>query len=194
MFKVMIDHVEDGKPGDVQGGVVQFPLAFNSGIMRGRFSPHDGQLYISGMRGWQTSAPKTAGLQRIRYTGKPVHMPRRLKVRPGTIQITFTSELDRATAEDIDNYNIQHWNYNWSKNYGSPEFFVSNAKKKGREDLEIDDVKLLDDNKTLVLEVDEMQPVMQMEIGYKIKAADGSPVIGPIYNTVNVLGKDRISN
>lgn len=194
MFKVLIDHVEGGEHGDIQGGVVQFPLAFNSGMMRGRFSPHDGQLYLSGMRGWQTSAPKSGGLQRIRYTGKPVHMPRRLKVRPGKIEITFTSPLDRTTAEDIDNYNLQHWNYNWSKNYGSPDFLVSDRKKKGREDLEIDDVKLLADNKTVVIEVEQMQPVMQMEVGYKLKAADGSAVVGPIYNTINVLGKDRIGN
>ncbi len=71
---------------------------------------------------------------------------------------------------------------------------MSNPKKQGRDELEIDDVKLLDDNMTVVLEIEELQPVMQMGISYKLKASDGSKVVGPIYNTINVLGKDRIGN
>ena len=71
---------------------------------------------------------------------------------------------------------------------------MSNPKKQGRDELEIDDVKLLDDNMTVVLEIEELQPVMQMGISYKLKASDGSIVVGPIYNTINVLGKDRIGN
>ena len=35
-----------------QGAVWKFPLALNSGIMRARFSPTDGQLYVCGLRGW----------------------------------------------------------------------------------------------------------------------------------------------
>src|SRR4030095_13933227 len=34
--------------GQAQGGVWRFPLKFDTGIMRGRFSPKDGQLYVSG--------------------------------------------------------------------------------------------------------------------------------------------------
>ncbi len=39
----------------MQGGVVKFPLKFDSGIMRARFNPVDGQLYVAGLRGWQTN-------------------------------------------------------------------------------------------------------------------------------------------
>jgi hypothetical protein len=199
IFKVLIDEVEGGTAGDaqsrdVQGGVVEFPLAFNSGVMRGRFSPHDGQLYVSGMRGWQTSSPLSAGFQRVRYTGQSVHMPRSIKARPGKIEITFTSPLDRAAAEDIDNYNIEQWNYRWTRDYGSKDYLVSNPKKEGRDEVEIDDVKLLEDNKTVLLEIEALQPVMQMAISYRLKATDGSAVVGPIYNTINALGKQRIGN
>jgi hypothetical protein len=61
--------------GDVQGGVVRFPLTFDSGVMRPRFNPKDGQLYVCGMKGWQTNAAKDACFQRVRYTGKPANMP-----------------------------------------------------------------------------------------------------------------------
>ena len=58
--------VLDEKVGDVrQGGVAQFPLPpFASGAMRGRF--HKGDLYVSGLRGWQTSGVKDgAGHRRL---------------------------------------------------------------------------------------------------------------------------------
>jgi hypothetical protein len=47
--------------GQVQGGAVQFPVKFETGAMRARFSDHDGQLYVSGLRGWQTKGSKDAG-------------------------------------------------------------------------------------------------------------------------------------
>lgn len=42
--------------GTMQGGVTRFPVNFQSGMMRARFSPADGQLYLAGLRGWQTTA------------------------------------------------------------------------------------------------------------------------------------------
>jgi hypothetical protein len=45
--------------GDVpQGGVFKFPFKFDSGAMRPRFSPIDGQLYVAGLKGWQTDGAK----------------------------------------------------------------------------------------------------------------------------------------
>ena len=42
--------------GQMQGGAVRFPWHFNSGSMRARFNPVDGQLYVCGFQGWQTNA------------------------------------------------------------------------------------------------------------------------------------------
>ena len=47
LWHVMHEEV-DGTP---QGGVVQFPLQFPTGVMRGRFHPTDGQLYTCGLFG-----------------------------------------------------------------------------------------------------------------------------------------------
>ena len=49
----------------------KLPLKFDSGIMRARFSPADGQLYVAGLKGWQTDSAHDGCLQRVRYTGKP---------------------------------------------------------------------------------------------------------------------------
>src|SRR6185295_2626982 len=68
LFSVLVEQYD----GMVQGGVVRFPLDFQSGIMRARANATDGQVYCVGMKGWQTSAPKTGCVQRVRYTGKPL--------------------------------------------------------------------------------------------------------------------------
>ena len=45
------------------------------------------------------------------------------------------------------------------------------------------------DGKTVFLEIEDIQPVMQMKINLNIKAADGTPVKLVIHNTINKLGK-----
>ena len=76
--------------GDVrQGGVFKFPLKFESGICRARFSPIDGQLYVAGLKGWQTNAIKDGAIHRVRYTGRPVTVPSSLEVTDQGILIRF---------------------------------------------------------------------------------------------------------
>ncbi|MGN6544797.1 MAG: DUF6797 domain-containing protein, partial [Aureliella sp.] len=47
-FLLLRDEVDS----QLQGAVVPLPGQFASGVHRGRFSPADGQLYVSGMAGW----------------------------------------------------------------------------------------------------------------------------------------------
>lgn len=191
LFKVLKENVD----GTWQGGVVKFPLSFNTGICRGRFNPADGQLYVAGLRGWQTDAAKDAGLQRVRYTGKPVNMPTDLHIKKDGIELTFTTPLDDATAKDSQNYDIEQWNYIWSSDYGSPEMSVENPKVKGHDPVDIDAVTVSPDHKTIFLKVADLKPVMQMKIRMKIKAADGSPVDYAIYNTIEkVPGQSAKTN
>ena len=177
--------------GQPQGGTIRLPLFFESGAMRGRFHPGDGQLYVSGLRGWQTAAAKDGCLQRVRYSGKPVDLPVGLHVKPNGIAITFTRRLDAEAAADPDNYDVQWWNYRYSKDYGSKEFLVSNPKRFGRDEVYVEDAQLLADGKTVFLELEDMRPVMQMQITYAIKAADGAPIKQTIYNTINAVPKSR---
>jgi len=173
-----------------QGGVVQLPLKFDSGIMRARFHPRDGQLWVCGLQGWQTSGGRVGALQRVRYTGKPVHLPSALLVTNNGLNITFTSELDSASANDDQNYAVEQWNYEWTDKYGSPDFSVIDPGKQGRDPVTITRAKLSPDRKTVFLEIPEIKPVMQMRTRFRLKAADGSSVEHEIYNTINrVPGK-----
>ncbi|MEA2708829.1 MAG: hypothetical protein QOF78_1430, partial [Phycisphaerales bacterium] len=182
LFLVMTDDVD----GQVQGGVVQFPrLDFVTGICRPRFNPTDKQLYIAGLRGWQTSAAKDAGLQRVRFTGQAVKMPTALKVLGDSVAITFTAPLDEKAAADIGNYSVEQWNYLWSSDYGSPEFSVIDPKEKGHDGVDVQKVTLSPDKKTVTLKLEEVIPVMQMKIQMKLKSADGAPMEFSIYNTIN---------
>jgi hypothetical protein len=179
--------VLEEKVGDVrQGGVVQFPLPpFQTGSMRGRF--HDGQLYVSGLRGWQTSGVKDGALQRVRYTGKKIYLPVGLNALKTGVRLTFLEPLDGSAGEP-ERWSASRWNYRWTKEYGSPHFSVANPAKQGEDRLEIRAVKLSDDRKTATLLIDDMKPVMQMKIAYTVSAADGAPVKGAIYHTIHALG------
>jgi hypothetical protein len=103
------------RPASVQqGGVVRFPLSFQSGIMRARFHPVDGQLYVAGLRGWQTTGVKNGAFQRVRYTGAPVRMPIGLRTTKKGVRLDFTCTLDPASASDPQNWSVEVWNYLWS--------------------------------------------------------------------------------
>src|SRR6185295_1296542 len=107
---VMFDNVGD----TVQGGFVKFPnLEFESGIDRARIGPVDGQVYLTGLKGWKTRAAKDACFQRVRFTGKPVRMPTSFHVKENGVEVGFTVPVDPKSAGDPDSYDVEQWNYIW---------------------------------------------------------------------------------
>ncbi len=200
LFHVLKEEVD----GQVQGGVVRFPLSFNSGIMRARFNAVDHQLYLVGMKGWQTSAAKNGGFQRVRFTGQPVCMPLEMHARKNGMEITFTTPLDPASANDLENYSLEQWNYVWSSAYGSPEIsalapapipsdkggteWAKTQKEVQQHDpVTLKSAKLSADGRTLFLEIPDLKPVMQMKIKYQLKSAAGADAEQEIYQTINKL-------
>lgn len=192
LFKVMYENVD----GVMQGAAVRFPLNFDSGIMRGRFSPIDGQLYLAGLRVWQSSGAHEGTLQRVRYNGKHVNMPKDLHVHHNGIEITFTNPLDPELAKDPENYAFDEWNYLWAQTYGSKMYSVKDPTKtigdKGQsaykgDDLKINSIKVSNGNKTVFLQIDGLQTVMQYRVRYNLDAADGDLVRQEIYGTINKL-------
>lgn len=183
LFHVLWE-VVDGVP---QGGVMQFPLRFDSGIMRARFNPRDGQLWVTGLRGWQTKGLRDGCLQRVRYTGKPLRMPTELHVRKEGIELTFSDPLDRAAAEDLQSWSVTQWNYRWTEKYGSDDYSVKHPAEKGHDDLAVTAIKLSPDGKRVVLMIPDLRPVMQMRIKYSLQAQDGTAIKGEIDNTINIV-------
>jgi hypothetical protein len=170
-----------------QGGIVKFPLKFPSGLMRARFNPVDGQLYSCGLRGWSSRAAIDHVFTRVRYTGKPVRMPLSVKTRKGGLDITFTTDLDPASAGDTQNVGAEWYMLKRSGNYGSGEFMVSDPEKKGKEVLEIAAMKLLPDHRTLSLDIPALKPVDVIILKFNLKAADGAEFSDTLSYTINAI-------
>jgi hypothetical protein len=187
LLHVMHEEVD----GQIQAAMTQFPFKFNTGVMRARFNPRDGQLYLCGLRGWQTDGLRSGGFYRVRYTGKPVHMASELYALKNGFRITFTSPLDETSAASLDSYSMEQWNYKWTPEYGSPEFSVSDPTQKKHDPVVIKSAKLLADKRTVFLEIPDIQPVNQYKVKVKITAADGSPISQDIYGTIHRLGNGQ---
>ena len=182
--------------GDVvQGGYVRFPLSFDSGVMRGRFSPFDQQLYACGLSVWQSSGAKKGGFYRVRYTGRPVVMPTQLIVKKNGVEITFTAPLDPETAKDTGSYAVDQWNYKWAKDYGSQLYSVKDPNKAipkslesaSGDPVEVKSATLSNGNKTVFLEYgDPVVPVMEQHIRFNLNDANGKPLkVTELFHTIN---------
>ena len=185
VWHVMYERVN----GVAQGGVVQLPLQFPTGIMRARFHKQNGQLYLCGLVGWSSNLAQGGGFYRVRYTGRPLHLPVGLRVRKEGVELTFSEAIDEDSATDIDNYSIEQWNYRWSANYGSPHFKVSNSKQLGHDEVEVEDVQVTNKGKTLLIELEEVRPVMQMLVSYTLKTASGVNLRNRVWLTINRVPK-----
>jgi hypothetical protein len=183
LFDVMLQDVGSAK----NAALVQFPLKFQSGIMRGRVNPKDGQIYLCGLRGWQNSATKDGGFYRVRYTGQPVRMPLDFKATPAGVELTFDSALDPKTAADAANFSVERWNYKYTGAYGSPEYSVENPEQKKRDKPEVTSAKVSSDGKKLTIGIADMRPADQYRIKYSIEAADGEAVSQEVFATIQAL-------
>ncbi len=182
IFAVIEEFVGD----QVQGGVTKFPLHFPSGVMRGRFNPADGQLYLAGLRGWSSRAVNDECFQRVRYTGKPYVVPVAVKTVHDGMEVTFSTALD-AKSVDADSISAEQFNVVRTGNYGSPEFSVKNPKKAGHDVVEIKSAKLLADGKTIALEIPGLAPVTNFNLNFKVTAVDGTPVEQELDYTINKI-------
>ena len=170
-----------------QGAMINLPGRFLSGAMRGRFNPHDGHMYVSGLRGWQTSAVHDGCFQRLRLVGGPLRQPIDYATGPGKIEITFDTPLDRELAEDPGSYSLEQWNYLWSSQYGSEDWSVRYPKKNGRDSVAIQSAELSKDHKTVALSVPDLTKAMQFELKYDMDDTEGELVRGSMAGTINEL-------
>ncbi|MBM3883092.1 MAG: c-type cytochrome [Verrucomicrobia bacterium] len=182
MFLVL----KEDRDGLMQGGVTRFPLDFPTGVMRGAFHPKDHQLYTCGLYGWAGNKTRAGGFYRVRFTGRPLHLPHRLEIAQDGILLGFTDPLDVASATDPGNYDLKCWNYRWTAQYGSPD--LRRDGREGRDTLRIESATLGADRRTVFLEVPTLQPVMQSHLVFNLKGADGTAVRNFVHHTIHRLG------
>ena len=165
--------LKDEVDGQLQGAVVPLPGEFQSGAHRGRFNPHDGQLYVTGMTGWGSYTPETGCFHRVRYTGDRVQLPVAFHVYQNGVSVTFTEPVDITIAEQTKSHFAQCWNYRYSAAYGSAEFSTQHQGMPGHDSLHIKSAHVLSDSRTLFLELPDLQPVNQLHLRLHVDSGDG---------------------
>ena len=181
IFLVLMETVD----GSVQGGAVELPVDFDTGLMRPDFREGDGNLYLAGLYGWGTKRKAVGGFYRVRHTGGKVLVPSELHVSKQGIDVSFLHELDPETAEDPANYLVKRWNYKWLSRYGSDRWRLDG--EPGVEVMSVRGVRLLPDRKTVRIQVDDLRRVMQMMTSISIRTADGDRIETEISHSIHSL-------
>ncbi len=174
-FTVLQDEVN----GQKQGAVVPMAGDFLSGAHRGRFSPADNQLYVSGMQGWGAYVPAEGSFQRVRYTGQAFQCPTGFHVHENGVRITFALPLDPSIAADTKSHFAQCWNYRYSGAYGSPEYSPMHPGVAGHDPLRIAAAHVLADQRSVFLEIPDLQPVNQLHLRLHVNPDDQYLISGP---------------
>ncbi|WP_414662100.1 DUF6797 domain-containing protein [Horticoccus sp. 23ND18S-11] len=199
IFRVLREEVN----GQVQGGVYRLAIDVSAAVMRARFHPQNGQLYVLGFRGWQTNGRDA--LQRVRYTGVTTPLPVELHAHRNGVLIRFSAPLDPKSAEDPSRYSVSKWNYVWGPQYGSGRFSIDQRDEqaelaaittasKGAHNI-IDTVtvgaaKLLEDGRSVFLYLPKMTAAMQMEVKLDLADPKGAAVRETIYHTVHQMAPE----
>ena len=181
---LVLREVVNGKP---QGGIVPLPGEFLSGVCRLNFNQHDGCLYVAGTEGWQSYAKENGCLQRLRFTGNTAPLPTAIETHANGLLVRFNTEIQ---AESVKSENIfcQQWNYLYSSAYGSPEYSVKDPGRQAHDHVPIRSVHLLEDHKSVFIEIPELHPVMQFHLHMRLKDTAGKSFVPDLYTSIFELG------
>ena len=174
--------VRDPAAGMAQAAAVAIPGSFRSGAHRARFAPHDGHLYVSGSAGWGTYTPDDGCLHRVRVVAPPL-LPVSWEARDNGVQMTFSRPVEAAVAANAKNHFAQVWNYRFAADYGSPEYSVRHPGTPGHDPLEVRSAHVLDDGRTVFLEIPQLTPANQLHLRLRV----GGPRPLDVFATVHTL-------
>lgn len=174
-----------------QAAIIKLPFHFSTGIHRARVNPADGQVYAVGLDGWNGGGRRglrDQGIQRLRYTGKPLPMVTDCQVEADGLRIDFNFPLDPKSASDLKSYFAEQWNYHWRPEYGS-DMFSPATDRPGKDKLNIKSTLLSADGKSVKLVVPDLKPVNQVHLKLNLKAKSGEPFAEEIFWTINRVPK-----
>ena len=125
LYYTMIQQVE----GTDQASIVKFDFDASTGIHRAQLNPADGQVYATGLNGWNGGGRlglAQGGIHRFRYTGEPAKLLTNVNVEKNGIRLEFNFTLAPEAATNVEAYRLKQWNYLWSTNYGSGQYSLEN--------------------------------------------------------------------
>jgi cytochrome c2 len=170
-----------------QGAVVSIAQNLEFAPLNGAVNPADGQLYVTGFQIWGSTARRTSGLARLRYTSGPGTLPREVAPMDKGILLRFDVALDAKKTADPANFSVERWNYKRTANYGSPHFKLDGTP--GQQWMTPSSAYVSRDNKSVFIGLRDMQPVMQMRVSWSLAARDGSSFEQNAYLTPHELTK-----
>ncbi len=173
----------------VQGALTEMGLEFPTGVMRGRFHPITGNLYIAGLFGWSSEKQRDTGFYRIRMTGAPLRTPKSFRAVKDGLIIDFYTPLEAESVANLENWRVQSWEYRWSKNYGSPQ--LKRSGEEGRDEHTVQSATLSDDGKTVFLKIPSLTSTMQFHVVIKGNFADGVPLDCYLHGTIQELEEEH---
>jgi hypothetical protein len=161
----------------MHGGMVALPLPpFPTGVMRGRFHPADGHLYLAGMYAWAGNQQAPGGLYRVRATGKPAVLPVGYHVAGDRLTLTFSDPLRPESVADPRNFGLKVWDLVRSERYGSAHH--------NERPLAVAAAELAADRRAVTLTIPGLRPTRGLELWYSVRGADGRAVDGLFHGTV----------
>lgn len=166
--------LRDQVNGVDQGAVFVLPGEYRSGVHRAKVNPVDGQLYLSGMHGWGNYAIDSGSFQRLRFTGDDVLIPIGFHVFNNGVRIDFSHAIDSETSTDVTKQFAQCWNYRYSPGYGSKEYSVFAPTIAGHDRLPITSAHVLEDSKSLFLEIPTIPKCNQLHLHLNLAMGDAS--------------------
>jgi len=155
--------------GQYQGVVFRFSQGFEAGVNRLRWGP-DGALYVGevGMTGGGWSwKERLCGLQKLTFNGKSTFEMLAIRTQTKGFEIEFTEPLKINQKLEADDFWVQQWWYQPTKNYGGPKMDL--------EALKITKMQLSTDRKRLYLEIPNLKKehVVYFRLPDNLKSAVG---------------------
>jgi len=177
-----------------QAAIIKLPFHFRSGIMRAAVNPADGQVYATGLDGWNGGGRPGLldhGIERLRYTGDFHPLVSDCQVEPDGLRLRFNFPLDVQVAGRLAAYQVHHWNYKWQASYGS-EMYSPTTGKVAVEPMNVTAAEVSEDRRSVLLRVDDLKPVDQVHIVLKVANESGEAFAEEIYWTINAVPENDV--
>lgn len=175
--------------GLYQASAIRLPLNFRTGIMRGRVNPRDGQVYVTGLQGWNGGGRiglLDQGIQRVRFTGRHENLLANCQVDSNGLVLDFNFELDADSIHVPDAFEASHWNYKWQASYGSDMYSPSTGKV-GVDTLPLEKVEIDSSKRRIKLYLRGLQPVNQLHLKMRLKDKQGESFEEEVLWTIHQL-------
>ena len=172
-----------------QAAIVKLPFDFQTGIMRARVHPIDGQIYATGLQGWNgggRAGLRDNGIQRLRYTGKPGWMITQASTVDDELRLRFSQPVDPASAVQESSYTLQAWDYRWQASYGSKRYSPTTGEV-GVDKWKVAAATVDADHLGIRLKVPRLEPANQLRLVLRLQSPSGEPLIEEMYWTIHAI-------